>query len=95
MSSLASWRARTPGPSSEASAVSGTPVEPGDRRVEERARELLDGGDETSVPVGDDPAAARRAARRIIEDSEERTFDPATRDPEDDGVIRRSSDETA
>jgi hypothetical protein len=75
--------------------MSGAPVEPEDRRVEERARELLHGGDEASAPVADDADRARRAAQRIIEDSDERTFDPATRDPEDDGVIRRSSDETA
>lgn len=42
-----------------------------------------------------DMEAARRAARRILEESEERTFDPATLDPEADGVIRRSSSETA
>jgi hypothetical protein len=31
----------------------------------------------------------------MLEDSEERTFDPAAHDHEADGVIRRSSSETA
>jgi hypothetical protein len=57
--------------------------------VEKLAIKLLREGDV------DDMEAARRAARRRIEDSEERTFDPATTDPEDQGVIRRTSSQTA
>ena len=66
-----------------------------DRRVDERARELLEGGDEGRIVADDDEGGARRAARRILEESDERTADPATRDLSDDSVIRRSSDETA
>ncbi len=61
-------------------------------RSEERAAELLQG---TEGEVADDPAAAQLAARRILEDSEARVADPAARDPDDDSVIRRSSEETA
>ena len=32
-------------------------------------------------------------ARALLEESEERVEDPAARDPDDDGVIRRRSDE--
>ena len=60
-------------------------------KVERLAAKLLRSGD----PAATDEESARRAARRMLEDSEERTFDPATRDPEQDGVIRRSSSETA
>jgi hypothetical protein len=64
-------------------------------KVERRAHELVDGGREATPPVAEDEEDGRRAARRMLEESEERTFDPAVRDPEDDGVIRRSSEETA
>jgi hypothetical protein len=69
--------------------------DPGDRHVSERARELLDGGSEGRAPIAETEEQARRAARRILEDSEARTEDPATTDPTDDGVVRRSSEETA
>ena len=62
-----------------------------DAKIERLAAKLLRGGD----PAATDEESARRAARRMLEDSEERTFDPATRDPEQEGVIRRSSSETA
>jgi hypothetical protein len=62
-----------------------------EERVERLAQKLLRAGD----PAAPDLDAARRAARRMLEDSEERTFDPAAHDHEDDGVIRRSSSETA
>jgi hypothetical protein len=65
----------------------------GPDKVSERARELLEGGDEGQRP--ENREAAEQMAARLLEDSEERTLDPAARDPEDDGVIRRSSDETA
>ncbi len=32
-------------------------------------------------------------ARALLKESEERVEDPATRDPDDPGVIRRTSDE--
>jgi hypothetical protein len=75
--------------------VTGDRPEPTEGNVEERARELLDGGREASAPVAEEPGEATRAARRILEDSEARTADPATTDPTDDDVIRRSSEETA
>lgn len=43
----------------------------------------------------DDIESARVAARRSLEDSEERTFDRATLDPQADTVVRRDSEETA
>lgn len=61
-------------------------------KVDRLAQKLLRDGDPAA---GDDEESARRAARRMLEDSEARTFDPATRDPEEDGVIRRSASETA
>ncbi len=42
-----------------------------------------------------DIEAARTAARRMLEESEARTYDPAAHDHESDDVIRRSSSETA
>jgi hypothetical protein len=60
-------------------------------RIETLAHKLMRAGD----PAAETLESARRAARRMLEDSEERTFDPASYDPEDDGVIRRSSRETA
>ena len=63
--------------------------------VEHRARELLHGGDEGRAPVADEAQGARRAAERILEDSEARVDDPAARDLADDSVVRRSSEETA
>jgi hypothetical protein len=62
-----------------------------DERVEKLAQKLLRSGD----PAAPDIDAARRAARHMLEDSEERTFDPAAHDHEAEGVIRRSSSETA
>jgi hypothetical protein len=78
---------------------SGTPrsgsQDPGyEDKVEKLARKLLRGGTENGL-AADDIEGARRSARRLLEDSEARTFDPATVDPEDDGVIRRTSTETA
>jgi hypothetical protein len=63
----------------------------GEERVERLARKLLRDGD----PAAPDLDAARRAARRMLEDSEERTFDPAVHDHEAPDMIRRSSGETA
>jgi hypothetical protein len=60
-------------------------------QVEKLAQKLLRAGD----PAAPDIETARRSARRMLEDSEERTFDPAAHDHEADGVIRRSSSETA
>jgi hypothetical protein len=64
-------------------------------KVQARSRELLEGGEEGRAPVATNPAEAEGAAQRILEDSEARTFDPATSDPEGKSVIRRTSEETA
>jgi hypothetical protein len=66
---------------------------PSDDKVRQRAREIREGGSEGTAPVEED--AAERMAARLLEESEERTLDPAARDPENDEVIRRSSEETA
>jgi hypothetical protein len=60
--------------------------EPTDEQVESRTEELVaEPGNRT-----DDPEAQARA---LLEESEERIEDPAARDPDDDSVIRRGSDE--
>jgi hypothetical protein len=63
----------------------------GEDRVERLAQKLLRDGD----PAAPDLEAARRAARRMLEDSEERTLDHAAHDHEAEDKIRRSSGETA
>ena len=65
--------------------------EVGEDRIERLAHKLLRDGD----PAAPDIDAARRAARRMLEDSEERTFDPSVHDHEAGDKIRRSSSETA
>ena len=60
--------------------------------MKDRAKQLEEGGQEGREEYGDEDAA-ELAARRILEDSEERTHDPATTDYEDDSVTRRSSRE--
>jgi hypothetical protein len=67
---------------------------PSEDQVEDRARELEHGG-EGAEDIEGDPDKAERAAEQILTESEERTVDPATVDPEDDSVIRRDSEETA
>ena len=62
-----------------------------EEQVEKLAQKLLRAGD----PAAPDIEVARRSARRMLEDSEERTFDPAAHDHEAEGIIRRSSSETA
>lgn len=62
-----------------------------EERVESLALKLLREGD----PAAGDLDSARRAARARLLESEERTFDPAVTDPEHDGVVRRTSSETA
>lgn len=74
-----------PGPATEGRAASD------DRRVEQLAKKLLHDPERQL----DDIEAARRAARRMLEESDARTNDPAARDPESDGVVRRTSSETA
>lgn len=62
-----------------------------DERVEALAKKLLH---DTERDLND-MESARRAARRMLEESEARTFDPAAHDHETEDVIRRSSSETA
>jgi hypothetical protein len=72
------------GPSTDGTNVS-------DERIEALAQKLLHDAERGL----DDIDAARLAARRMLEESEARTYDPAAHDPEEEGVIRRSSSETA
>ena len=72
----------------------GQPEEALDENVESLARKLLRNADENGL-APDDIESARRVARRMLEDSEARTNDPATTDPELDDVIRRTSSETS
>lgn len=69
------------------------PVDPDElaEQVEKLANKLMREGN----PAAETIEAARAAARRMLEDSEERTFDPATMDYSDPGVIRRTSSQTA
>ena len=71
------------------------PLDPSfEEKVERLAQKLLRGGDENGF-APDDIEGARRAARRMLEDSEERTTQATDLDPDDDDVIRRSSGESA
>jgi hypothetical protein len=65
-----------------------------DEKVERLAQKLLR-GTEDNHPHVDDIETARKAARRMLEDSEARTAEAYDLEPEDDNVIRRSSGETA
>ncbi len=71
------------------------PLDPAfEENVERLAQKLMRGGDGND-PIAQDIEAARRAARRMLEDSEARTAQAAELDPDDPDVIRRSSSETA
>jgi hypothetical protein len=65
-----------------------------EEKVERLANKLLRGGDGND-PIAQDIESARRAARRMLEDSEARTAQASELDPDDPDVIRRSSSETA
>lgn len=65
-----------------------------DEKVERHAKELAHGGHDNS-PVAEDEDAGRIAARRILEESEERVHQRGAYDHESDDVIRRSTEETA
>jgi hypothetical protein len=60
---------------------------PSEEQVESRAESLEA---EPGNGAGQD---TRRQAEALLAESEARVGDPATRDPSDDGVIRRGSDE--
>lgn len=70
-------------------------IDPTDEQVEDRAAGIAKGTEDDAKVAGGDPERARRAAEAILEESEERTFDNATRDLDDDSVPRRGSEETA
>jgi membrane-associated phospholipid phosphatase len=63
-------------------------AEPSSEQVESRAGSLA--AEPGNSGATQDPGAQARA---LLEDSEERVEDPAARDPDDEGVIRRRSDE--
>jgi hypothetical protein len=65
-----------------------------DEKVERHAEELHHGGHDNSV-VAKDLDTGRVAARRILEESEERVHQRGAHDHESDDVIRRSTEETA
>jgi hypothetical protein len=60
--------------------------EPTEEQVQSRADSLAD---EPGNPTDD----AEAQARTLLQESEERIEDPATRDPADESVIRRTSHE--
>jgi hypothetical protein len=66
--------------------------QPRDEAVDERAAELQQ---ETKDEDLKDPDTARDAADQILKESRERTEQAEDLDPNDDDVIRRSSEETA
>lgn len=72
----------------------GSPGDPTSERIEALAQKLLRNAAENGLAPGDIDGA-RRMAARSLEDSEARTLDPATMDPESDEVIRRTSGETS
>jgi hypothetical protein len=72
----------------------GKPAHVDPELVESHAIKLLRNPDEHGLEPGD-IETARAIARRKLADSEGRIYDPATTDPEQDGVIRRDTGETA
>ena len=69
-------------------------IDPDDRQVEDRATGIEAGGEDDETVAEGDARKAKRAAEAILKESEERTFDNATVDPDDDSVNRRKSEET-
>jgi hypothetical protein len=73
-------------------ADSGRDQEPDEERVEERASKLqVDESDDSELS---DPRTAKRAAEQILRESDDRSEEASELDPEDDSVIRRSSEDT-
>lgn len=66
-----------------------------DERVEKLAQKLLRESDDSGPATDGSLEAARRTARRMLEDSDARTAEAYDLEPDDDHVIRRSSSETA
>ncbi len=68
--------------------------EPTDEQVESRAGSLAaEPGNGRRLRRASRAGDTDVQARALLEESEERVEDPATRDPDDPGVIRRTSDE--
>ena len=65
-----------------------------DDKIDRHAEELHHGGHDNS-PAAEDLDTGRIAARRILEESEERVHQRGAYDHESDDVIRRSTEETA
>lgn len=65
-----------------------------EEKADRHARELRHGSQDNSE-AAEDLDTARIAARRILEESEERVHQRGAYDPESDDVIRRSTEETA
>ena len=65
-----------------------------EEKVERHADGLQHGSQDNSRAVEDEDTA-RIAARRILEESEERVHQRGAHDHESDDVIRRSTEETA
>lgn len=70
-------------------------LEPDDRQIADRATGIGAGREDDDKVADGEADKAQRAAEQILKESEERTFDNATVDLEDDSVPRRSSEETA
>lgn len=66
-----------------------------DARIEKLAQKLLRESDDNAQATDGSLEAARRTARRMLEDSEARKAEGLDLEPDDDHVIRRSSGETA
>lgn len=69
-------------------------LEPSDDQVEDRATGIAKGSEDDAKVAEGDPETARRASEQILRESEERTYDNATHDIDDDSVSRRKSHET-
>ena len=67
-------------------------VFPTDASIDAKARQIQNDAANVADETEDD--VAKRAAQKILEDSEARTQQAADLDPEDDVVIRRTSKET-
>jgi hypothetical protein len=61
-------------------------LEPSPEQIDRRAGSL-------AAEPGNHVQDPEAQAKALLEESEERVEDPATRDPDDQGVIRRRSDE--
>lgn len=68
-------------------------LDPDDRQIDDRATGIGAGGEDDDKVADGDADKAHRAAKQILDESEQRTLDNATVDLEDDSVPRRTPDE--